>query len=68
MGDAYQPHVALQLGSYQGEESKPVLIISRLSPDDALRLSAALSQSAEQIRVAYDAFKAEREADGNAFA
>ncbi len=64
MRDCFQPHVAVQLASFQGPNSKPVLLISRLNPDDARRLGASLTQSADFVQKAYDEFRAEKEADG----
>jgi hypothetical protein len=68
MRDTWQPHVAVQLSAFQGPNSKPVLLISRLNPDDARRLGASLTQSADLVQKAYEEFRASKEADGDGFA
>lgn len=65
MKECYQPHIAVQLSSYQGKDSTPVLIVARLNPEDARCIGAALQQSAEHIQEAYDAYLVERSSDGS---
>lgn len=63
MGDDIPvPHVGLSLSCYQ-KEGNPVVIISRLSPDDALCLSKALADNAELVRPKWEEFKAEMEGE-----
>jgi hypothetical protein len=63
MQDDHIPHVGLSLSCYQ-KEGNPVVIISRLSPDDALATAKALSDAAELVRPKWEDFKAEMESEG----
>jgi hypothetical protein len=63
MLDDHVPHVGLSLSCYQ-KEGNPVVIISRLSPDDALATATALATAAELVRSKWEEYKAEMESGG----
>jgi hypothetical protein len=63
MADDHVPHVGLSLACYQ-TEGKPVVIISRLNPNDARAVAVALTQAAELVQEPWETFKAETESEG----
>lgn len=62
--EAFAPHVGLSLAHVCGPSDAPVVIVGRLSPEDARAVGLALQQAAETIQISWDEYKTEVENDG----
>ncbi len=63
-GEAAFPHVALHVSHLSGPDDRPVVLVARLSPDDARAFSHSLANSAEQVSPKYDEYLIEMTGDG----
>ncbi len=63
-GEAAFPHVALHVSHLSGPDDRPVVLVARLSPDDARAFSLSLAHSADQVSPKYDEYLVDMTGDG----